>query len=133
VNSSSDPTSERILGKSSAIQAVFELIDRVAKTSATVLITGESGTGKELVTREIHTRSNRHKQPLVPVNCAAIPANLLEAELIGYEKGAFTDAHINKKGLFEIADSGTVCSTPCIKQKNRHYNASARFRAIVCC
>lgn len=108
MNSSRDPASEGIVGQSSAIQAVFELIDRVANTPATILITGESGTGKELVAREIHARSDRQKQPLVPVNCAAIPVNLLEAELFGYEKGAFTDARISKKGLFEIADGGTI-------------------------
>lgn len=104
----SSPPQEDIVGESTAILAVFDLIDRVAPTAATVLITGESGTGKELVAREIHTRSDRKDQALVSVNCAAIPAALLEAELFGYEKGAFTDARITKKGLFEIADGGSI-------------------------
>lgn len=90
------------------MRQVFDLLDRIAPSSATVLITGESGTGKELVARELHKRSQRHDQTFVPINCAAIPSNLLEAELFGYEKGAFTDAKISKKGLFEIADGGTL-------------------------
>ena len=98
----------QIVGQSPAIQAVFDLIDRVADTPATVLITGESGTGKELVAREVHRRGRRVDQAFVAVNCTAIPSNLLEAELFGYEKGAFTDAKIRKKGLFELADGGTV-------------------------
>ena len=97
-----------MVGNSPAIRAVFELIDRVADTPATVLITGESGTGKELVAREVHQRGQRASQPFRWVNCTAIPANLLEAELFGYEKGAFTDAKLRKKGLFETADGGSV-------------------------
>ncbi len=107
---SNKPTagSDLIVGESSAIQAVFELLDRVADTPATVLITGESGTGKELVAREAHRRSVRADKAFVAVNCTAIPANLLEAELFGYEKGAFTDAKIRKKGLLELAEGGTL-------------------------
>lgn len=101
-------TSDHIVGASAVMREVFDLIDRVAPSSATVLITGESGTGKELVARELHQRSQNHNQAFVSINCAAIPANLLEAELFGYEKGAFTDAKISKKGLFEIADGGTI-------------------------
>ena len=100
--------SDQLVGQSNAIKAVFDLVDRVANTPATVLITGESGTGKEMIAREIHTRSDRRDRAFVAVNCTAIPANLLEAELFGYEKGAFTDAKISKKGLFETADGGTV-------------------------
>ena len=98
----------RILGESPAIQKVFDLIDRVAGTPATVLLTGESGTGKEAVAREIHHRGNPADAPFVLVNCAAIPENLIEAELFGYQRGAFTDAKINKKGLFELAEGGTL-------------------------
>ena len=99
---------DQIVGQSAALQAVFDLIDRVADTPATVLITGESGTGKELVAREIHRRGSRAQQAFMAVNCTAIPANLLEAELFGYEKGAFTDAKIQKRGLFEMAHEGSV-------------------------
>lgn len=98
----------RILGESPAIQKVFDLIDRVAGTPATVLLTGESGTGKEAVAREIHHRGNPADAPFVLVNCAAIPENLIEAELFGYQRGAFTDAKIDKKGLFELAKGGTL-------------------------
>jgi transcriptional regulator with PAS, ATPase and Fis domain len=87
---------------------VFELIDRVSKSSATVLITGESGTGKELVAQAIHNRSKRVDKLFVPVNCAAIPESLLESELFGYEKGAFTGAHDRHIGKFEVADRGTI-------------------------
>ncbi len=102
------PVSEHIVGASEVMQQVFNLIDRIANTPVTVLVTGESGTGKELIARELHQRSQRFNHAFVSVNCAAIPSNLLEAELFGYEKGAFTDAKINKKGLFEIADKGTI-------------------------
>lgn len=98
----------RILGESDAIRKIFELIDRVAATPATVLLTGQSGTGKEAVAREIHLQGNPEGAPFVPVNCAAIPENLIEAELFGYQKGAFTDAKIDKKGLFELAEGGTL-------------------------
>ena len=97
-----------MLGESPAMQQVLELIDRVAKTPATVLLTGESGTGKEVVARVIHERGNLKPSPFVLVNCAAIPENLIEAELFGYQRGAFTDAKIDKKGLFELAENGTL-------------------------
>ncbi len=100
--------SDRIVGKSPAIQAVFGLVDRVADTPATVLITGESGTGKEVIAREIHRRGGYANRPFVAINCTAIPGNLLEAELFGYEKGAFTDARISKRGLLELTEGGTV-------------------------
>lgn len=98
----------QIVGKSAAIQRVIDLIARVAPSRATVLITGDTGTGKELVARAIHSASNRASKPFMPINCAAIPDNLLESELFGHMKGAFTGAIQNKKGLFEEASGGTV-------------------------
>jgi DNA-binding NtrC family response regulator len=97
-----------ILGKSKAIQAVFDLIRRVADSPTNVLITGESGTGKELVAKAIHYNSDRKDAPFVPVNCAAIPEQLLESELFGHMRGAFTDAKVDKRGLFEEAQKGTL-------------------------
>lgn len=99
---------ENMIGVSFAIQKVFELIERVADTNATVLITGESGVGKELVARAIHFNSSRKDKPLVVVNCGAIPETLLESELFGYEKGAFTGATTTRLGRFELADGGTI-------------------------
>jgi transcriptional regulator with PAS, ATPase and Fis domain len=96
------------LGKSKAIQAVFELIRRVADSPTNVLITGESGTGKELVAKAIHYNSSRKEAPFVPVNCAAIPEQLLESELFGHMRGSFTDAKADKRGLFEEAQKGTL-------------------------
>jgi len=97
------------VGKDPSIQRVKELIDYVAKTDATVLLTGETGSGKEVVAREIYRKSNRKDGPYVKVNCSAIPENLLESELFGYVKGAFTGADKkDKKGLFEIANNGTI-------------------------
>lgn len=98
----------QILGKSKAIQAVFDLIRRVADSPTNVLITGESGTGKELVAKAIHYNSSRKEAPFVPVNCAAIPEQLLESELFGHMRGAFTDAKVDKRGLFEEAQKGTL-------------------------
>jgi two-component system nitrogen regulation response regulator GlnG len=98
----------QVIGSSKKMQEVFKLIGRVARSSITVLITGESGTGKEVVARAIHSYSDRKNKPFVTVNCAALPPNLLEAELFGYEKGAFTGAVSAKKGLFEQADGGTL-------------------------
>lgn len=97
-----------IVGCSEPMKRVFALIDKVKDIDSNVLITGESGTGKELVARAIHFRGNRRNEPFEAVNCAAIPADLLEAELFGYEKGAFTGAVQKKKGIFEIADRGTL-------------------------
>ncbi len=98
----------QIVGKSAAIERVVDLVARVAPSRATVLVTGETGTGKELVARAIHAASNRANKPFMPINCAAIPDNLLESELFGHMKGAFTGAIQNKKGLFEEATGGTV-------------------------
>ncbi len=95
-------------GGSSAMQLVYRHIEKVAPTQATVLITGESGSGKELVARTIHDRSERAREPFVAVNCGAIPGNLIEAELFGYEKGAFTGAARQHRGCFERAQGGTL-------------------------
>ena len=96
-----------IVGKSEKIQKIFELIQKVANGKSIVLITGESGTGKELVAKAIHHNSNRRDKPFVSISCGAIPETLLESELFGHQKGAFTSADSDKKGLFEIADGGT--------------------------
>lgn len=97
-----------IIGKSAKIQAIFELIKTVAPTKSTVLIEGESGTGKELVARAIHENSLRPEGPFIALACGALPQSLLEAELFGYEKGAFTGAVSQKKGKIELADNGTL-------------------------
>ncbi len=99
---------EEFVGSSEGILNVFSMIRKVAPTDIPVLITGESGTGKELTATAIHERSPRRKKPFVPINCAAIPENLLEAELFGYIKGSFTGAHANRMGKFEYADGGTI-------------------------
>ncbi len=99
---------ENFIGKSETMQKVFALIRQVADTSSTVLITGESGTGKELVAKAVHFNSPRKKKPFVTVNCGALPETLLESELFGYMKGAFTVAASNKQGLFEAAHEGTI-------------------------
>ncbi|QWV92970.1 sigma-54 dependent transcriptional regulator [Geomonas oryzisoli] len=99
----------KILGNSKHMKNVLEMMAKVAKSDAsTVLVQGESGTGKELVAKYIHYESARADKPFVAINCAAVPATLLESELFGHEKGAFTDAKTSKKGLFELADGGTV-------------------------
>ena len=97
-----------MIGESKAMVEVKELIDRVASTDARVLITGENGTGKELVARWLHEKSERAENPFVEVNCAAIPSELIESELFGHEKGAFTSAHKQRKGKFEQANGGTL-------------------------
>jgi two-component system response regulator AtoC len=99
---------ENIVSKNEKMQKMFEVIRKVAQYKSTILITGESGTGKELVARALHYNSNRAQNPFIPVNCGAIPENLLESELFGHAKGAFTDAIRTKKGLFEEADGGTL-------------------------
>jgi DNA-binding NtrC family response regulator len=97
-----------LIGTSSALQQTFQLIDKVADTPSTVLITGESGTGKELVARALHEHSSRKNEAFIKINCAAIPKTLMESELFGYEKGAFTGAVSQKPGRFELADRGTL-------------------------
>ena len=99
---------ENIISKSKMMQRIFDVIKKVAQYKSTILITGESGTGKELVARALHYHSDRAQNPFIAVNCGAIPENLLESELFGHAKGAFTDAIRTKKGLFEEADCGTL-------------------------
>jgi formate hydrogenlyase transcriptional activator len=104
----SDYCFEGIIGKSAAIRTVLEQVSIVARTDATVLLHGETGTGKELIARAIHKHSSRRERPFVPMNCAAIPSGLLESEMFGHEKGAFTGALMQKKGRFEVADGGSL-------------------------
>jgi formate hydrogenlyase transcriptional activator len=101
-------SSGKVVGKSPALQAVFEQVERVAPTNATVLIQGETGTGKELIAHAIHSTSSRRGRPFVKLNCAAIPLDLLESELFGHERGAFTGAIAQKIGRFQLADKGTL-------------------------
>jgi two-component system response regulator AtoC len=97
-----------MVAKSKAMQSVFQLAVKAAQYKTTVIILGDSGTGKELIARAIHFQGDRSKKSLVPVNCGGIPETLLESELFGYKKGAFTGADRNKKGLFQEADGGTI-------------------------
>jgi formate hydrogenlyase transcriptional activator len=99
---------EQIIGSSAALESVLEQVEQVAPTDSTVLIQGETGTGKELIARAIHNLSNRCGRPFVKLNCAAIPFDLLESELFGHERGAFTGAIAQKIGRFELADKGTL-------------------------
>src|SRR5262249_23114243 len=99
---------ENIVGRAPRMQEVFKTVITVAPLKTTVLITGESGTGKELIAKAIHYQSPRARRPLVTLNCAAIPETLLESELFGHEKGAFTDAHTRKLGQFELAHEGSL-------------------------
>jgi len=99
---------ENIIGRSPAMQEIFATITRVAGTRATVLLAGESGVGKDMIARAIHHHSPRRDRPFVKINCTAIPENLMESELFGYEKGAFTGANVSKPGKFEQADTGTA-------------------------
>src|SRR5213592_4216460 len=98
----------QIVGSSAKMQEVFKMIERVADTDSTILVLGESGTGKELVAKALHYNSRRQFAPFVPVNCSALPESLLESELFGHRKGAFTGAISDKKGLFQEADGGTI-------------------------
>ena len=97
-----------IVGESEEMQEIFKIIEKVADTPSTVLITGESGTGKELIATALHEGSSRRNKPLIRINCAAIPKDLMESELFGYERGAFTGAVTSKPGRFELADGGTL-------------------------
>ena len=99
---------EQLMAKSESMQAIFRTISKIADYKTTVLVTGESGVGKELVARALHQRSSRKTGPFVAVNCGAIPENLLESELFGHKRGAFTDATSDRRGLFEEADGGTL-------------------------
>ncbi len=99
---------DNLIGSSPAMQRVFDVMEKVAQTDATVLITGETGTGKDLVARAIHYAGSRKDDRFVAQNCGALPDTLLESELFGHKRGAFTGAHADKKGLFEIADGGTI-------------------------
>jgi two-component system, NtrC family, response regulator PilR len=125
-----------ILGRSDAMQHVFSTIRMVANTSSTVLITGESGTGKELVARAIHFNSLRRDRPFVAVNCGAVPETLLESELFGHMRGAFTGADSNKKGLMEVAEGGTIFldeigeMTPPMQVKLLRVLQDRRFRRL---
>jgi DNA-binding NtrC family response regulator len=99
---------DAIVGDSPAIQEIFKIVEKIADTPSTVLITGESGTGKELIATALHEASSRQGKPLIKINCAAIPKELVESELFGYERGAFTGAVTSKPGRFELADTGTL-------------------------
>jgi len=127
---------ENFVGKSDAMQKIFSLIRQVADTRSTVLITGESGTGKELVARAIHQSGARKNSPFVAVNCGALPESLLESELFGYMKGAFTGAIANKQGLFEAANGGTLfldeisATTPALQIKLLRVLQSKEFKRI---
>jgi formate hydrogenlyase transcriptional activator len=105
---SSEEGFEQIVGRSAALRRVLQQVEVVAPTDSSVLIQGETGTGKELIAQAIHNRSRRRERPLIKVNCAAIPSGLLESELFGHEKGAFTGAMMRRPGRFELADKGTL-------------------------
>src|SRR5215510_14158740 len=107
-DSACDPIFPGIVGRSPALRQVLQLVEMVAASDATVLLLGETGTGKELIARAIHQRSQRHKQPFVTLNCAAIPSSLFESELFGHERGAFTGANMQRAGRLELADRGTL-------------------------
>ena len=126
----------RMIGSSSHMRKVYHVIEQAAPTAANVLIWGESGTGKELVAQTIHQLSPRAQQPFVPINCAAIPETLLESEIFGHEKGAFTGAHDRRAGCFELADRGTLFldeiaeMTPATQVKLLRVLQERRFRRL---
>ncbi|HLP48011.1 MAG TPA: sigma-54 dependent transcriptional regulator, partial [Candidatus Kapabacteria bacterium] len=99
---------ENIVGKNQKMLDIFEMIDNISHTDSSILISGESGTGKELIARAIHNKSGRSGGKFISINCGALPENLLESELFGHTKGAFTDAYKDKQGLFEVAHNGTL-------------------------
>ena len=125
-----------IVGGSTAVQALLKTIELVAETRSTVLITGETGTGKEMVARAIHYRSGQRDRPLIKVNCAAIPESLLESELFGYVRGAFTGAINNKRGKFALADGGTIfldeigTMSPALQAKLLHALQDRQFEPL---
>jgi two-component system, NtrC family, response regulator PilR len=125
-----------IIGRSSSMLAVFDLIESVAKTTSTVLVTGESGTGKELVARALHFHSLRRERPFVALNCGALPETLLESELFGHMRGAFTGAESTKKGLVEVAEGGTIFldeigeMTPMMQVKLLRVLQERKFRRV---
>jgi two-component system, NtrC family, response regulator PilR len=127
-----------LIGESPRMRKVYDLIQRVAGTKTNILITGESGTGKELVARAIHGLSDRRERPIVVINCAGIPENLIESELFGFKKGAFTGATADKEGLFGVADGGTVFLdeigelTPVIQVKLLRVIQDRTFTAVGC-
>jgi len=127
---------ENIIGTSSAMLRVFDLVDTIAPTGSTVLLTGESGAGKELIARAIHVRSSRSDRPFVAVNCGALTETLLDAELFGHVRGAFTGADGNKKGLIEVADKGTIFldeigeMSPMLQVKVLRVLQERRFRRV---
>ncbi|HPQ38945.1 MAG TPA: sigma-54 dependent transcriptional regulator [bacterium] len=127
---------ESIIGVSREMKQIFETISRVSDLNSTILITGESGTGKELVARAIHMKSHRKGNPFVTVNCGALPENLLESELFGHMRGAFTGAIQNKEGLFEVADGGTFLldevaeTTPAIQVKLLRVLNDKKFKRV---
>ena len=108
MNSKTSSLNYGLVGESAAMRMLYRQIRMAARCDLTVLISGESGTGKELVARAIHLQSSRAKKPFVSLNCGTLTETLLESELFGYERGAFTGAHHNKKGLFEAAHTGTI-------------------------
>ncbi|MCK5393920.1 MAG: sigma-54-dependent Fis family transcriptional regulator, partial [Candidatus Omnitrophica bacterium] len=99
---------DSIIGRSKEMIDLYRMIEKVANNDSTILVSGESGTGKELITRAIHFNSNRKNKPFIPINCGSIPEKLLESELFGHERGAFTDAINQKLGMFELANEGTI-------------------------
>jgi two-component system, NtrC family, response regulator PilR len=125
-----------IIGRSASMLAVFDLVESVAKTTSTVLVTGESGTGKELIARAVHFHSLRRDRPFVALNCGALPETLLESELFGHMRGAFTGAETTKKGLVEIAEGGTIFldeigeMTPMMQVKLLRVLQERRFRRV---
>ncbi len=125
-----------LVGASAPMQALYQLIETIAPTTTTVLIAGESGTGKELVARAIHARSSRRDRPFVALNCGALPETLLDSELFGHMRGAFTGADTNKKGLIEVADKGTILldeigeMSPIVQVKLLRFLQERKFRRL---